>query len=105
MSQPRSFLAHAPEILMAMYRCGPGEALELLRRASQDGNVKAHVLAATLADLARRGLIATDAEHQETWCLPLPQAEGTAPRVAAAAMLADALSVDSAVSARTGGRA
>ena len=51
---------------MAMYRCGPGEALELLRRASQDGNVKAHVLAATLADLARRGLIATDAEHQET---------------------------------------
>jgi len=64
--ETRAVIEQATEILMAMYRCGPGEALELLRRASQDGNVKAHVLAATLTDLAKRGLMAADAEHQET---------------------------------------
>ena len=62
----RAVIEQATEILMAMYRCGPGEALELLRLASQDGNVKTHVLAATLVELAGRGLIATDAGHQET---------------------------------------
>ena len=56
--ETRAVIEQATEILMAMYRCGPGEALELLRRASQDGNVKAHVLAATLVDLAKRGLMA-----------------------------------------------
>jgi len=64
--ETRAVIEQATEILMAMYRCGPGEALELLRRASQDGNVKAHVLAATLVDLAKRGLMAIGPEHQET---------------------------------------
>jgi ANTAR domain len=38
----------AKGILMAQQRCGPDEAFDLLRRASQRGNIKLHVLAAQL---------------------------------------------------------
>jgi ANTAR domain len=38
----------AKGILMAQQRCGPDEAFDLLRRASQRGNIKVHVLAAQL---------------------------------------------------------
>lgn len=42
----------AKGILMAQQRCGPDEAFDLLRRASQRGNIKVHVLAAqTVAHL------------------------------------------------------
>lgn len=38
----------AKGILMAQQKCGPDEAFDLLRRASQRGNVKVHVLAAQI---------------------------------------------------------
>jgi hypothetical protein len=37
---------------MAQQRCGPEEAFDLLRRASQRANVKVHVLAAQIVDHA-----------------------------------------------------
>ena len=41
-------IEQAKGILMAQRRCGPDEAFELLRRASQRANVKVHVLAAQI---------------------------------------------------------
>ncbi len=41
-------IEQAKGILMAEYRCGPDEAFDLLRRASQSANVKVSVLAAQL---------------------------------------------------------
>jgi anti-sigma B factor antagonist len=38
-------IEQAKGILMAQHRCGPGEAFDLLRRASQRANVKVHMLA------------------------------------------------------------
>jgi len=40
----------AKGILMAQERCGPDEAFDLLRRASQRANIKLHVLAAQIVD-------------------------------------------------------
>jgi ANTAR domain-containing protein len=42
----------AKGILMATYRCGPDEALGILRRAAQAGNVKVHMLAERLVERA-----------------------------------------------------
>src|SRR5262245_57895976 len=41
-------IEQAKGILMAQHRCGPEEAFDLLRRASQRANVKVHVLAAQI---------------------------------------------------------
>jgi hypothetical protein len=41
-------IEQAKGIVMAQQRCGPDEAFELLRRASQRANVKVHVLAAQI---------------------------------------------------------
>jgi hypothetical protein len=41
-------IEQAKGILMAQERCGPDEAFELLRRASQRANLKVHVLAAQI---------------------------------------------------------
>jgi AmiR/NasT family two-component response regulator len=41
-------IEQAKGILMAQQRCGPEEAFDLLRRASQRANVKVHVLAAQI---------------------------------------------------------
>jgi AmiR/NasT family two-component response regulator len=41
-------IEQAKGILMARYRCGPDEAFDLLRRASQRANVKVSVLAAQI---------------------------------------------------------
>ena len=41
-------IEQAKGILMAQNRCGPEEAYELLRRASQRANVKVSVLAAQI---------------------------------------------------------
>jgi AmiR/NasT family two-component response regulator len=38
-------IEQAKGIVMAQQRCGPEEAFDLLRRASQRANVKVHVLA------------------------------------------------------------
>lgn len=46
----------AKGILMAQQRCGPDEAFDLLRRASQRGNVKVHVLAAQIVAHLTAGL-------------------------------------------------
>lgn len=46
----------AKGILMAQHRCGPDEAFDLLRRASQRGNVKVHVLAAQIVAHLTAGL-------------------------------------------------
>ena len=41
-------IEQAKGIVMAQQRCGPEEAFDLLRRASQRANVKVHVLAAQI---------------------------------------------------------
>jgi AmiR/NasT family two-component response regulator len=56
----------AKGILMATYRCGPDEALDLLRWASRAGGLKVHTLAAKAVDLARCGLTITDAGQRKT---------------------------------------
>jgi AmiR/NasT family two-component response regulator len=43
-------IEQAKGIVMAQQRCGPDEAFDLLRRASQRANVKVHVLAAQIVD-------------------------------------------------------
>jgi len=43
-------IEQAKGILMAQQRCGPEEAFDLLRRASQRANLKVHVLAAQIVD-------------------------------------------------------
>jgi hypothetical protein len=43
-------IEQAKGILMAQQRCGPEEAFDLLRRASQRANLKLHVLAAQIVD-------------------------------------------------------
>jgi hypothetical protein len=43
-------IEQAKGILMAQHRCGPDEAFDLLRRASQRANVKISVLAARLVE-------------------------------------------------------
>ena len=43
-------IEQAKGILMAQNRCGPEEAFEILRRASQSANVKISVLAARIVD-------------------------------------------------------
>jgi ANTAR domain len=43
-------IEQAKGIVMAQQRCGPEEAFDLLRRASQRANVKVHVLAAQIVD-------------------------------------------------------
>jgi AmiR/NasT family two-component response regulator len=57
-------IEQAKGILMAQERCGPEEAFDLLRRASQRANVKVHVLAAQLvAQQAGRDLKAVKGGH------------------------------------------
>ena len=41
-------IEQAKGVLMAQHRCGPDEAFDLLRRASQRANVKVSVLAAKI---------------------------------------------------------
>jgi hypothetical protein len=43
-------IEQAKGIVMAQQRCGPEEAFDLLRRASQRANIKLHVLAAQIVD-------------------------------------------------------
>src|SRR5215472_13567015 len=43
-------IEQAKGILMAQHRCGPAEAFDLLRRASQSANVRISVLAARLVE-------------------------------------------------------
>jgi AmiR/NasT family two-component response regulator len=43
-------IEQAKGIIMAQHRCGPEEAFDLLRRASQRTNVKVCVLAAQIVD-------------------------------------------------------
>jgi AmiR/NasT family two-component response regulator len=45
-------IEQAKGIMMATYRCGPGEAFTLLRSASQRAHVKVHVLAARVVERA-----------------------------------------------------
>jgi hypothetical protein len=48
-------IEQAKGVLMAQYRCGPEEAFDLLRRASQRGNVKVHVLAEQIVEQIASG--------------------------------------------------
>ena len=73
LSETRVVIEQAKGILMASNRCGPGEAWELLRGASQASGVKVHVLAAKLVELARRGQMVPDLRHHETLVQLLPQ--------------------------------
>ena len=43
-------IEQAKGVLMAQHRCGPEEAFDLLRRASQSANVKVSVLAAQIVE-------------------------------------------------------
>ncbi len=51
-------IEQAKGIIMARERCGPEEAFDLLRRASQRANLKVHVLAASLVAQTSRGTAA-----------------------------------------------
>ena len=64
--ETRAMIEQAKGILMATYRCGPDEALDLLRRASQAGGLKVHTLAAKVVDLAKCWLTITDARQHKT---------------------------------------
>ena len=64
--ETRAVIEQAKGILMATYRCGPDEALDLLRLASEDGGLKVHMLAAKVVDLAKCGLTITDARPHKT---------------------------------------
>ena len=64
--ETRAVIEQAKGILMATYRCGPDEALDLLRRASEVGGLKVHMLAAKVVDLAKRALAITDARQRKT---------------------------------------
>ena len=64
--ETRAVIEQAKGILMATYRCGPDEALDLLRRAAQAGGLKVHMLAAKVVELAKRGLTITDAGRRKT---------------------------------------
>jgi AmiR/NasT family two-component response regulator len=64
--ETRAVIEQAKGILMATYRCGPDEALDLLRRASQAGGLNVHMLAAKVVDLAKRGLTIADARQHKT---------------------------------------
>lgn len=48
--QTMQVIEQAKGIIMAQQRCGPDEAFELLRRASEWNNVKLHVLAAQIIE-------------------------------------------------------
>lgn len=64
--ETRAVIEQAKGILMAAYRCGPDEALDMLVVASHAGGVKTHLLAANLVELARRGLAITGTGHRES---------------------------------------
>ena len=66
LSETRAVIEQAKGILMATYRCGPDEAWDLLRQASQAGGLKVHVLAGKVVELARCGLTITDVGHRES---------------------------------------
>ena len=48
-------IEQAKGIVMAQHRCGPEEAFDLLRRASQRNNVKVHVLAEQIVKVVASG--------------------------------------------------
>jgi AmiR/NasT family two-component response regulator len=48
-------IEQAKGIIMAQQRCGPDEAFDLLRQASQRTNVKVHVLAAQIVEHVASG--------------------------------------------------
>jgi hypothetical protein len=60
-------IEQAKGILMAQQRCGPEEAFDLLRRASQRANVKVHALAALI--VARQAAQGSGGDA----LLPLPE--------------------------------
>src|SRR5437016_2512205 len=65
-------IGQAKGVLMAQNRCGPEEAFDLLRRASQRANVKVSVLAAQIVEqVASR-------EPQPAPSLPRPASGGVA---------------------------
>ena len=64
--ETRAVIEQAKGILMATYRCGPDEALDMLRRASRAGGLKVHTLAAKVVDLAKCGLTITGAGQRKT---------------------------------------
>jgi len=69
-------IEQAKGVLMAQHRCGPEEAFDLLRRASQRANVKLAVLAAQIVEqIASPG-------PQPTESLPRPAPDGAAGRTA-----------------------
>jgi hypothetical protein len=61
-------IEQAKGVLMAQHRCGPEEAFELLRRASQRANIKVSVLAAQIVEQI------ASPESQPTGSLPRPSA-------------------------------
>jgi hypothetical protein len=59
-----SVIEQAKGILMAQQRCGPEEAFDLLRRASQRANIKVHVLAVKI--VAETASLTAEANAQLT---------------------------------------
>ena len=59
-------IEQAKGIVMAQQRCGPEEAFDLLRRASQRANLKLHVLAAQIVDQVASPPAATGARPTQS---------------------------------------
>jgi len=53
--QTMPVIEQAKGIIMAQQRCGPQEAFEVLRQASQRANVKVHVLATQMVEHVASG--------------------------------------------------
>jgi len=72
-------IEQAKGIIMAQHRCGPEEAFDLLRRASQRANIKAHVLAAKIVEHVASS---DNGDNYHTGCHAVPAAgnAGTATR-------------------------
>jgi AmiR/NasT family two-component response regulator len=65
----QTVVEQAKGILMATYRCSPDEALGILRRASQVGNVEVHVLAERLVERAASSRPPrAGAKSRSKWC-------------------------------------
>jgi hypothetical protein len=69
-------IEQAKGVLMAQHRCGPDEAFDLLRRASQRANVKLSVLAAQIVEQI------ASPEPQPAESLPRPAPDGATGRTA-----------------------
>jgi hypothetical protein len=72
-------IEQAKGIIMGQQQCGPDEAFDLLRRASQRSNVKVHVLAAQIVANTSGSPVTPGSSGQAASAPSPPQATPTRP--------------------------